>query len=43
MKIAFLGDIALIGKYNLNNNPNVRDEIEYLKKILKNYDYRNLH
>ncbi len=40
MKIAFLGDIALIGKYNLNNNPNVRDEIEYLKKILKNYDYR---
>lgn len=39
MKIAFLGDIALIGRYDLYNNSNADKYLYYLKEQLKNYDY----
>lgn len=39
MKIAFLGDIALIGKYDLTRNPNARDRLKVLSKKLAEYDY----
>lgn len=39
MQIAFLGDIALIGRYDLQKNPDVKDSVAYLKKILEKYDY----
>ncbi len=39
MKIAFLGDIALIGKYDLTKNPNVRDRLQVLSERLAEYDY----
>jgi hypothetical protein len=39
MRIAFLGDIALIGKYDLTLKPNAKDRLINLAKKLKNYDY----
>ncbi|WP_462392422.1 CapA family protein [Clostridium cadaveris] len=39
MKIAFLGDIALIGKYDLTNNPRVKDRLQVLSQKLREYDY----
>ncbi|MCF8019084.1 MAG: CapA family protein [Vallitaleaceae bacterium] len=39
MKIAFLGDIALIGKYDLTKNPEVRDRLKVLSVKLAKYDY----
>jgi poly-gamma-glutamate synthesis protein (capsule biosynthesis protein) len=39
MKIAFLGDIALIGQYDLTINPNALNRLRILKDELKNYDY----
>lgn len=39
MKIAFLGDIALIGKYDLTNNSKVKDRLQVLSQKLKEYDY----
>lgn len=39
MKIAFLGDIALIGKYDLSKNPSVKDRLQVLSEKLKEYDY----
>lgn len=40
MKIAFLGDMAFFGKYDLNNNPNVLDYFSEAKKVLDTCDYR---
>lgn len=39
MRIAFLGDIALIGKFSYSNAGSMTDRISYLKKILEGYDY----
>lgn len=39
MKIAFLGDIALIGKYNLAENPNGKERLEKLRTKLLEFDY----
>lgn len=39
MKIAFLGDIALIGKYDITKNPNVKDRLKELSAKLSEYDY----
>jgi gamma-polyglutamate biosynthesis protein CapA len=39
MKIAFLGDIALFGKYSVEKNPNIYEYFSEIKKKLKNYDY----
>jgi len=39
MKIALLGDIALIGKYDLTNNANAKNNLETISNYLKSYDY----
>lgn len=39
MKIAFLGDIALIGKYDVTVNKNAEKRIALLANKLKEYDY----
>lgn len=39
MKIAFLGDIALIGKYDLSTHNNVFERLLELKNKLNEYDY----
>ena len=39
MKMAFLGDIALIGKYDLTKNPLVKDRLKVLAEKLSKYDY----
>lgn len=39
MKIAFLGDIALIGKYDITKNPNVMNRLKKLSDRLLEYDY----
>jgi poly-gamma-glutamate synthesis protein (capsule biosynthesis protein) len=39
MKFAFLGDIALIGKYNVSTNPKIFTMLEPLAKKLAEYDY----
>lgn len=39
MKIAFLGDIALIGRYDLTKNPDARDRLKVLSEKLAQYDY----
>jgi len=39
MKIAFVGDIALIGKYDITKNPNAKIRLNNLSKKLKEYDY----
>lgn len=39
MKIAFLGDIALIGQYDITENPNVKKKLKTLSKKLSHYDY----
>src|SRR5690554_6736270 len=39
MKLAFLGDIALIGKYDLTNNPLVKKRLYTLSEKLQDYDY----
>lgn len=39
MKIAFLGDIALVGQYDKKTNPDVSSQIAYLKKLLAQYDF----
>ncbi len=39
MKIAFLGDIALIGKYDLTKNPNAKERLKVLSEKLSEYDY----
>lgn len=38
IKIAFLGDIAFIGKYNLENNKNAKLRLGQLAKKLQEYD-----
>ena len=39
MKIAFVGDIALVGKYDITKNPNAKIRLNNLSKKLKEYDY----
>lgn len=39
MKIALLGDIALIGKYDLTKNPEAFRRLEAVKKFLDQFDY----
>ena len=39
MKIAFLGDIALIEKYDLTKSPNIKNKLKDLSLILAEYDY----
>lgn len=39
MKIAFLGDIALIGKYDLTQNQSAKDRLIWFADKLKSYDY----
>ena len=39
MKIAFLGDIALVGQYNEKKDFDVSKSIDYLKKLLAQYDF----
>ncbi len=39
MKIAFLGDIAFIGKYDLIENPSAKDNLKEIVDYLKQYDY----
>lgn len=39
MKIAFLGDIALLGQFDITKNKNIRESISCLKSLLKDYDY----
>lgn len=39
MKIAFLGDIALIGQFSCLNSENIDERISYLKQLLEGYDY----
>lgn len=39
MKIAFLGDIALIGKYDIKGNKDAELRLELLSDKLKEYDY----
>ena len=39
MKIALIGDVALIGKYNIENNKQVNDYFVEVKKILDKCDY----
>lgn len=39
MKIAFIGDIALIGKYNLEKNGDVKSRLKILANKLEEYDY----
>lgn len=39
MKIAFLGDIALIGKYDITKNAYVKDRLKSLAMQLAEYDY----
>jgi len=39
MKIALLGDIALIGKYDLTINNNAMSSLEKISKKLEQYDY----
>ncbi len=35
MKIAFVGDIALIGKYDITKNPNAKLRLNNLSKKIK--------
>jgi len=39
MRIAFLGDVALIGKYDLTKNPLARKRLERIAAILSDFDY----
>ncbi|MFC2151995.1 CapA family protein [Bacteroidota bacterium] len=39
MKIALLGDIALIGKYDLTKNAKAKQGLEKISNFLKSYDY----
>ena len=39
MKIAFLGDIALIGKYDLTKNPRAKNRLNIMAEKLAEYDY----
>ncbi|MDF2943780.1 MAG: hypothetical protein K0S01_2638 [Herbinix sp.] len=39
MKIAFLGDIALIGRYDITQNENVKERLEVIANKLLEYDY----
>ena len=39
MKIAFLGDIALVGHFDLEFNADAERRIDYLQKVLREYDY----
>ncbi|MEQ6376430.1 CapA family protein [Bacillaceae bacterium S4-13-56] len=39
MKIAFLGDIALIGKYDITKNSDVKQRLKPLSTKLEEYDY----
>lgn len=39
MKVAFLGDIAFIGKYDLIQNKKVKEKLKTLSDKLKDYDY----
>ncbi|MHB8828648.1 MAG: CapA family protein [Syntrophales bacterium] len=39
MKIALLGDIALIGKYDLEKNSDAKLSLENISNFLKQYDY----
>jgi len=39
MKIAFLGDIALIGKYDLTKNHKAKERLKELSEKLSEYDY----
>ncbi|MEZ8688510.1 CapA family protein [Vibrio lentus] len=40
MKIAFVGDIALFGKYDLSNNPKAMEQFTVVKRVLDDCDYR---
>lgn len=39
MRIAFLGDIALVGQFDSTITPNIDKRIEYLREILTRYDF----
>lgn len=39
MRIAFLGDIALFGKYNIRNNNHIFDNIDAISTYLSQFDY----
>ena len=39
MKIALLGDVALFGKFDLENNSNAFIYMKDVSEFLKNYDY----
>jgi len=39
MKIAFLGDIALIGKYDLSQNPFAKERLQIIADKLSEFDY----
>ncbi|MDD2505492.1 MAG: CapA family protein [Bacilli bacterium] len=39
MRIAFLGDIALIGKYDITKNPYVKEKLKVMSENLKDFDY----
>lgn len=39
MKIAFLGDITLIGKYDLTKSPDAKNRLKELSNQLNSYDY----
>jgi poly-gamma-glutamate synthesis protein (capsule biosynthesis protein) len=39
MRIALLGDIALVGKYDLEQNPKAKQRLEWLAAELSCYDY----
>ena len=39
MKIAFLGDIALIGKYDLTQSLDAKSRLNAIADYLKNFDH----
>lgn len=40
MKVAFVGDIALFGKYDLSNNSRALEQFTEVKRVLDSCDYR---
>ena len=39
MKLALLGDIAFIGKYSSNDNPNIERKLDVIQRYLSSFDY----
>lgn len=39
MRIALLGDIALIGRYDIANDANVNARVEYIRELVKDCDF----